>query len=68
MPTIRNEAMASHGKMTLTEFHPLSCNCIAVKASPAVFLFKPHVHKTGSRIGNEPRLKIIALKNMNERN
>lgn len=68
MPTTRNEAIANHGKITPRYCHPLNKNCMAVKASPAVFWFKPHVHSTGSRSGNVPRLKIIALKNMKERN
>ena len=68
MPTIRKEAIANHGKTTLKSFHPVNMNCIAVKASPTVFCSSPHVHKTGSKMGKEPKLKIIALKKMKERN
>jgi hypothetical protein len=41
---------------------------MAVNASPTVFVFKPHVQRTGNRSGNAPRLKIIALKNKNDVN
>jgi len=45
-----------------------SINCKAVKASPTVFGSIPHVQRTGSRRGNEPRLKTTALKNMKDKN
>ena len=68
MPTIRKEASASHGKTALMTPHPLSINCIAVKASPAVFCWSPHTHKTGNKSGKAPKLKITALKKMKDKN
>ena len=63
MPTIRNEATASHGKTAL-----YNVSCMAVKASPTAFCCSPHVHKTGNRRGKVPMLNITALKIMKDRN
>jgi len=68
MPVIRNEDAASHGKATLVFFHPPNVNCKAVKASPTILASSPQVHRTGSKSDDAPRLKITALKNMNETN
>jgi len=69
MPIIRNEAIASQGKTKNPVFsHPPSINCRAVKASPTVFGSSPQVHRTGSKRGNAPKLKITALKKMKDKN
>jgi hypothetical protein len=66
---VKKEATANHGKTkNLASFHPPSISCMAVKASPAVFCLSPQVHRTGSKVDKEPRLKTIALRNMKERN
>jgi hypothetical protein len=67
MPTIRNEANAIQGK-TMLVFHPVGISCMAVKASPTVFVFWPHVQRTGNNSGSAPRLKTIELKKMKDRN
>lgn len=70
IPNMRNEATASHGKKVAPDCidQPLSISCAAVKASPTMFCLKPQVHKTGSKIGKELKLKIKALNKRNDMN